>query len=94
MNTNCEQLAKDYQKKHNGSLIFLNPKRPSGSWILGRYSGHWLNLTDFYYDVQTNTAIGKTKQDVKDWYKRSTGNNCEIWNISSGEHPPFKLVRD
>ena len=40
---NCEELARDYQDIHGGSLIFIQPLTASGSYDLGRYNGHWIN---------------------------------------------------
>ena len=98
----CEKLAVDYQTEYGGSLIFLNPLNDNGSYELCRYCGHWLNLVYlkdsvgiyYYYDAETNTEIGTTKQSVLDWYKFSTGKDSNIWNISNGEHPPFRLIRN
>jgi hypothetical protein len=48
---NCEQAAKAFQKVYGGKLVFIAPyKLSNGAWIIGDYTGHWMN--QIYYDHQ------------------------------------------
>lgn len=40
---NCEKLSKIAQQKYGGSLIFIVGKDANNNYILGEYSGHFLN---------------------------------------------------
>jgi len=95
---NCENLAKEYQNIHGGSMVFIQPVLSNGAYDLGRYNGHWINkvynkdiqaIGPYYYDVNSGSIMLK-EEEVKRWYSRP----MEMWNIGEGEHPPFSMIRN
>src|SRR3990170_2626665 len=93
----CELLAKNYQREHYGSLVFIQPLKDNGAFDLGAYNGHWLNKAwnkehgVYYYDVQDDLYF-HTKAEVLDWYEWMTGKKAIVYNIQEGEVPPFGII--
>lgn len=88
----CEKLAKDYQDKHFGDLIFIQPLKDNGAYNLGEYSGHWLNKAwtkergNYYYDSETDNYF-KSESEVLDWYEWYNNKQAAIFNINQGGAP-------
>jgi len=94
---NCEELAKEYQNIHGGSMVFIQPILSNGAYDFGRYKGHWINSVynksikaqgRYYYDVYSG-SIMISEEEVKDWY----GSTMEMWDLEYG-YPPFPLIRN
>jgi len=94
----CELIAKDFQKEYGGSLVFIAPKDSSGKWVIGDYSGHFVNIKyiqgnkkEFYFDYG-NQRIFSSEEELKQWYLYQTGYDCEVFNLGAGERPPYSLI--
>lgn len=86
----CEWLAKQWQEKNGGDLIFIQPLKENGAYDLGAYNGHLLNYrAGIYYDSQTNFSAIDEKS-VLEWYEFSTGKKSVLFNISE-KRPPFSI---
>ncbi len=94
----CELIAKDFQKKFGGSLIWIQPIDESGAYILEDYSAHILNKVYmsgnndyFYIDWKTQSIIKGTERDLKIWYWGMKQKESEIFDLSE-KHPPFSII--
>ena len=92
----CEKQAKDYQWKHGGDLIFIQPLKENGARITGEYAGHWINLAwskargSYYYDPQADVYFSN-KSEVKTVYEACCYDKIDILNYNRGEIP-FSIV--
>lgn len=95
--TDCYPLAVEYQQKHGGDLIFIQPLKESGAFNFGKHNGHWMNKAyskergTYYYDAQTNGYF-KSKTAVSKWYLFFEGKKSIIYNVNQ-EAVPFSLIR-
>ena len=94
----CELKAKQYQQLHNGTLIFVHPVENNGAFVLEDYSGHWINKAYnktwgvYYFDPSTDTFFGNDTEYIREVFYRHWGKSIEMWDVNSGEHPPFPLI--
>ena len=92
----CELIAKDYQDKFYGDLIFIQPLKENGAYDFGEYNGHWINRAwnknqgSYYIDYQSQTYFNSI-DEVKIWYNYYTGKNSEVYNINQGG-VPFGII--
>lgn len=98
----CELIAKDFQKEFGGSLVWIQPLIENGAYEfeseeLGIYNAHILNKIyisgnkNYYYiDWYSQSIIGTTKEDVKNWYKGWTFKNSQVWDLEY-ERPSFNI---
>lgn len=92
----CEKEAKDYQNKHYGDLIFIQPLKPNGAFDFGEYNGHWINKAYnkdrgiYYYDVESQNYF-KSESEVLEWYEWYTNKQAVLFNVNQGGVPfPIK----
>lgn len=93
----CELIAKDFQKEFSGSLVFIQPLKSNGAYDLCDYCGHWINKKyisgnkqEFFFDWSSQ-RIFSSENELKNFWKDSTGNDVEIFELDT-ERPPFALI--
>jgi hypothetical protein len=93
----CELIAKDFQREHNGSLIFMQPLKQNGAWDLGAYNGHFINL---YYNYSQkkelwidygNDLSFNSSQEAEDFFELIVGKDYVLFDMGK-EHPPFPMI--
>ncbi len=91
----CELIAKDYQDKYYGDLIFIQPLKDNGAYDLEDYNGHWINKAwnkeiGIYYIDYKSQIYFYTIEEVEDWYEWTRGQKAEVFNINQ-EGAPFGI---
>lgn len=89
--TECELIAKDYQREHGGSLVWIQPLKPNGAYDMGEYSSHILNKVgneyiDYGWEYRTTDI-----NSVREVYKMATGKDSQVWDLSQSR-PRFRLI--
>lgn len=93
---NCQQLAKEYQAIHDGSLIWVQPLTKDGAWDLGPYKAHVLNkawskeIGNYYYDPSMNSYYKSKEAIIKDMETLQMKQKVVVFDLSE-QHPPFAL---
>jgi hypothetical protein len=93
----CELIAKDFQREHYGSLIFMQPLKSNGAWDLGEYNGHFINR---YYNYSQkkelwidygNNLMFNSSQEAEDFFEMIWGKDYILFDLGK-EHPPFPMI--
>jgi len=93
----CEKLAKEYQNKHGGELIFIQPLTSSGAYDLGEYNGHWMNkayseeIGQYYYDPQSETLFPNDIKVVQRDFENIWNKKVQVFNYNQ-EGLPFPVI--
>lgn len=95
--TQCELIAKDYQKVYGGSLMFIQPLKDNGAFDLGEYNGHFLNKVwdnykgTYYVDYQTQSYFNN-ESEILEWYLWAYNRKTAVVYDLGSEHPPFSMI--
>ena len=86
-----EKLAKDYQR-NGGDLIFVQPLNPDGTYDLGAYNGHWMNMgwnkeIGVYYYDPSEKAYYWSSHSVELYFESLWNKEVAVFNYNKGEVP-------